>query len=124
MYQQAMVRVIFITGMSETRDIHRDKVTSARTPEEILAKAEKAAKLAREGRDFALVAKEYSDDPESAAKGGEFPIPSARLPLMSRLVCVVRFSRPNRATLSDPSNTIPAFISSKFYRTGRPASTR
>ena len=75
MYQQAMVRVIFITGMSETRDISRDKVTSARTPEQVLAKAEKAAKLAREGRDFAQVAKEYSDDPESAAKGGEFPHP-------------------------------------------------
>ena len=25
MYQQAMVRVIFITGMSETRDTHREK---------------------------------------------------------------------------------------------------
>jgi parvulin-like peptidyl-prolyl isomerase len=75
MYQQAMVRVIFITGMSETRNIGDSKVTKARTPEDIKARAETAARLAREGKDFAEVAKEYSDDPESAAKGGEFPHP-------------------------------------------------
>jgi parvulin-like peptidyl-prolyl isomerase len=75
MYQQAMVRVIFITGMSETRNVDDRKVTKALTPEEIKAKAAAAAKLAREGTDFAKVAKDYSDDADSAQKGGEFPHP-------------------------------------------------
>jgi len=75
MYQQAMVRVIFVTGMSETRNLGDDKVTKARTPEETKERAETAAKLAREGIDFAKVAQQYSDDPESAKKGGEFPHP-------------------------------------------------
>jgi parvulin-like peptidyl-prolyl isomerase len=75
MYQQAMVRVIFITGMSETRNIGDSNAVKARTPEDIKARAEAAARLAREGKDFAAVAKQYSDDPESAAKGGEFPHP-------------------------------------------------
>ena len=52
MYQQAMVRVIFITGMSETRNVGDNKVTRARTPEDIKARAETAAKLAREGTGF------------------------------------------------------------------------
>ena len=75
MYQQAMVRVIFITGMTETRNLDNNKVTKARTPEETKERAETAAKLAREGVDFAKVAQEYSDDPESGKKGGEFPHP-------------------------------------------------
>jgi parvulin-like peptidyl-prolyl isomerase len=75
LYQQAMVRVIFVTGMSETRNLGDDKVTKARTPEETKERAETAAKLAREGIDFAKVAQQYSDDPESAKKGGEFPHP-------------------------------------------------
>jgi parvulin-like peptidyl-prolyl isomerase len=75
MYQQAMVRVIFISGMSETRNLGDNKVAKARTGEETKERAETAAKLAREGVDFAKVAEEYSDDPGSAKKGGEFPHP-------------------------------------------------
>jgi parvulin-like peptidyl-prolyl isomerase len=75
MYQQAMVRVIFITAMSETRNLDDHKVTKARTPEETKERAETAAKLAREDVDFAKVAQQYSDDPDSAKKGGEFPHP-------------------------------------------------
>jgi parvulin-like peptidyl-prolyl isomerase len=75
MYQQAMVRVIFLSAVSETRNLADGTVTKALTPEEIKQRAEKAAQLAREGVDFAKVAKEYSDDPASADKGGEFPHP-------------------------------------------------
>ena len=75
MYQQAMVRVVFLSAVSETRNLADGTVTKALTPEEIKARAEKAAQLAREGVDFAKIAKEYSDDAASADKGGEFPHP-------------------------------------------------
>jgi parvulin-like peptidyl-prolyl isomerase len=75
MYQQAKVRVIFLSAVSETRNLADGTVTKALSPEEIKDRAEKAAQLAREGVDFAKVAKEYSDDPASADKGGEFPHP-------------------------------------------------
>jgi parvulin-like peptidyl-prolyl isomerase len=75
MYQQAMVKVIFISRMTETRNLADKTVTSAATPEEIKAKVEKAAKLAREGVDFGKVALDYSDDQASAQKGGVFPHP-------------------------------------------------
>jgi parvulin-like peptidyl-prolyl isomerase len=75
LYRQVMVRVIFISAMSETRNLADGTVIKALTPEEIRDKAVAAAKLAREGIEFAKVAKEYSDDQDSAAKGGEFPHP-------------------------------------------------
>jgi hypothetical protein len=75
LYHQVIVRVIFISKVSETRNLADGKVIKAATPEEIKAKVEKAAKVAREGGDFAKVAREFSDDPASADKGGEFPHP-------------------------------------------------
>lgn len=75
LFRQVMVRVVFVSGLMETRDLATRAVTKAATGEEIKAKAEAAAKAARQGMDFAKVAKEYSDDPDSAAKGGEFPHP-------------------------------------------------
>ncbi|HYP06394.1 MAG TPA: peptidyl-prolyl cis-trans isomerase [Bryobacteraceae bacterium] len=75
LFRQVMVRVVFVSAMMETRSLGDNTVTKAATPEEVRDKALKAAKLAREGADFAKIAKEYSDDPDSAAKGGEFPHP-------------------------------------------------
>jgi hypothetical protein len=75
LYRQVMVRVIFVSGMSETRNLGNGQIIKALTPDEIKEKAITAAKLAKEGTDFAKVAKEYSDDQDSAAKGGEFPHP-------------------------------------------------
>jgi hypothetical protein len=74
-FRQVMVRVVFISGLSETRNLSDGKVVKALTPEEIHDKAVTATKLAKEGTDFAKVAKDYSDDQDSAAKGGEFPHP-------------------------------------------------
>ena len=74
-YRQAIVRVIFISGVMETRNLDTKQVTKAATPEEIQAKAEAAARRAREGEDFAAIARELSDDPASGRKGGEFPHP-------------------------------------------------
>jgi hypothetical protein len=75
LFRQVMVRVIFLSRISETRNLSDGTVLKALTPEEIQLRAEKAAKAARAGEDFAKVAKEYSDDQDSAAKGGEFPHP-------------------------------------------------
>jgi len=75
MYQQAMVRVVFISRMTETRNVSDKSVISASTPEVIKERIEKAAKLAREGVDFGKVALEFSDDKASAQKGGAFPHP-------------------------------------------------
>ena len=75
LYRQVLVRVIFLSAVSETRDLNTGRVMNAPTPDEIKAKAATAAKLAQDGVDFAKVAKEYSDDQESAAKGGTFPHP-------------------------------------------------
>ena len=87
-FRQVMVRVIFISGLSETRNLSDGKVLKALTAQEIENKAVTAARLAKEGVDFAKVAKEHSDDQDSAAKGGEFPHPirpnSSNVPLQIR----------------------------------------
>ena len=87
-FRQVMVRVIFLSGLSETRNLSDGKIVKALTPEEIHEKAVTAAKLAKEGTDFAKLAKEYSDDQDSGAKGGEFPHPirpnSANVPIAIR----------------------------------------
>lgn len=75
LYQQAKVRVIFISRTNQTVNLADRKVTAASTEEEIKAKVETASKMAREGVDFAKVAKEFSDDKASAENGGEFPHP-------------------------------------------------
>jgi hypothetical protein len=88
LYRQVMVRVIFISGMSETRNLNDGTVIKALTGEEIEAKAVQAATVAKQGMDFANVAKQYSDDQDSAAKGGEFPHPirpnTANVPIAIR----------------------------------------
>lgn len=45
-----------------------------RTEDEAMARASEVAKKAREGADFAALAREYSDDADSREKGGEFPL--------------------------------------------------
>jgi len=75
LYRQAMVKVIFVSKALQMASLSGEKPAQAPTPEEIKAKAEKAAKAARETPDFATVAKEFSDDPNSSQKGGEFPHP-------------------------------------------------
>ena len=75
LYNQAIVNVIFISKASQTMNVGDGKVLSTVTPEENKEKAEKAAKLIREGAPFGRIAKEYSDDAESAKNGGAFPHP-------------------------------------------------
>lgn len=76
MYQQAMVRVIFISRGTQTFNLSDKKVTSVTTEDEIKAKVNKAsAALRQENADFGKVALEFSDDRDSAAKGGVFPTP-------------------------------------------------
>lgn len=75
MYHQAMVRVIFISRRTETMNLADKSVSAATTEEEAKAKAEKAAKAAREGADFGKVALEFSDDKVSAQNGAKFPDP-------------------------------------------------
>ena len=75
MYHQAMVRVIFISRSSETRNLADKTVIQSTTNEEVQAKVEKAMKMARSGADFGKVALQFSDDRSSAEKGGAFPDP-------------------------------------------------
>lgn len=77
MYHQAKVKVIFVSKTFEVSNLEGEKKKSA-TAEEIKAKAEKAAKEARDGKDFAKLAEEYSDDPSSAKNGADFPRPIRR----------------------------------------------
>lgn len=78
MYTQAVVKVIFVSKALQMGSLSPDQPTRTVGPEESLAKAEKAAKAVREGADFAKIAAEYSDDPNSASKGADFPHPIRR----------------------------------------------
>jgi peptidyl-prolyl cis-trans isomerase C len=86
-YRQAKTKVIFCSRVGYSVRLDGSGKTQA-TPEEALAKAEKALKELREGRDFAEAAREYSDDVETAGKGADFPYPiranSANVPQQIR----------------------------------------
>jgi len=71
-YRQARAKIIFIgrEGYSAELATGKSKTTS---PEESRAKADKVAKLARAGKDFVQLAKEFSDDRSTADAGAEFP---------------------------------------------------
>jgi parvulin-like peptidyl-prolyl isomerase len=73
-YRQASVKVIFI---SRVGFVHHFADNSKRTitPEEAKQKAFDVAKQAREGADFIALAKEHSDDRNSAEKKADFPYP-------------------------------------------------
>jgi len=82
-FRQASVKVLFISRVSLVRNLG-DGSTKSVTPEEIKAKVEKVAKLAKDGGDFAALAKEYSDDRNTADHGADLPYPiranSAEIP--------------------------------------------
>lgn len=74
-FRQAWVRIIFI-GRAVMAQNLKDK-SAAELPDasELKLKAEEAAKLAKEGKDFGELAKKYSDDATTAEKGGVLPTP-------------------------------------------------
>jgi hypothetical protein len=73
-YKQAQVKVIFVSREGYMKEMGTGK-TTATTPEEAAGKMARIAKLAREGKDFAALAKEYSDDRSTGEEGGDFPFP-------------------------------------------------
>ena len=82
-YKQARAKVIFVSREGYKREMATGK-TTATTPEDAIAKMAGVAKLAREGKDFAALAKEHSDDRSTADEGADFPFPiranSANIP--------------------------------------------
>ncbi|MDZ4801515.1 MAG: peptidylprolyl isomerase [Bryobacteraceae bacterium] len=72
--REAQVRIVFVSRAQVTQSLGAGGST---TQAEASAQKEKAglvAKLAREGKDFAELAKQYSDDRDSAANGGVLPV--------------------------------------------------
>jgi hypothetical protein len=73
-FRQAWVKIIFVG-----RAVISQKVDGTPAPvpdaKELKAKAELVTKQAREGQDFAALAKKYSDDSSTADKGGALPFP-------------------------------------------------
>ena len=65
-FREARVRVIFVSRASFEQRLADGKVLGAKSVEEMKARAEKVLKLAREGQNFVDLAKEYSDDRDSA----------------------------------------------------------
>lgn len=73
-YQQARVKIIFVTRQGYSSELATGKSKDIK-PDESREKAGKVAKLAREGKDFAALAKEFSDDRTTADAGADFPFP-------------------------------------------------
>jgi parvulin-like peptidyl-prolyl isomerase len=71
-YEQAKIRVIYISFADPKTVPDRPGGKKPLTEEEAKAKAEDLAKQLRSGADFATLAKQNSDDRNSAEKGGEF----------------------------------------------------
>lgn len=74
-YRQAVVKVLFITRVTEVRNLSDGKVTSRTSPEEAKAKAESLRKKLDDGADFVKLAKEHSDDRATGDKEADFPFP-------------------------------------------------
>jgi parvulin-like peptidyl-prolyl isomerase len=72
--REAFAKVIFVSRTGYVANI-ADGATKTTSPEETKAKAEKVAQLARDGRDFVALAKEYSDDRDTVDKGADLPYP-------------------------------------------------
>jgi parvulin-like peptidyl-prolyl isomerase len=74
-YEQAKIRVIYISFVPDPKTVpDRPGEKKPLTEAEAKAKAEDLAKQLRSGADFATLAKQNSDDKNSAEKGGEFGI--------------------------------------------------
>jgi parvulin-like peptidyl-prolyl isomerase len=73
-YRQATVKVIFISRIGFVHNLG-DNSKRTITPEEAKQKASDIAKQAREGADFVALAKQHSDDRNSAEKKADFPYP-------------------------------------------------
>jgi hypothetical protein len=74
-YRQARVKVIFISRETHTFNLADQKPAGSISAEDSKKKANSVAERARAGEDFVKLAKELSDDKESAAKGADFPFP-------------------------------------------------
>jgi parvulin-like peptidyl-prolyl isomerase len=73
-FTQARVRVIYISFMASPPPQTEPGAKKVLTEAEAKAKAEELLKQLRGGADFVALVKEHSEDPTSAAKGGEFGI--------------------------------------------------
>lgn len=73
-YREAAVKVIFLSRIAQITNLQDGKSKSL-SVEEIKAKANEVAKLARDGKDFVELAKEHSDDRTTADKGADLPAP-------------------------------------------------
>ena len=73
-FRQVRAKIIFIARESYTTEMATGK-SKTTSPEDASAKASRVAKLAREGKDFAQLAKEFSDDRTTADSGADFPFP-------------------------------------------------
>lgn len=71
-FRQANAKVIFVSRASYSANL-ADGVVKTPDPLEAKRKADKVAKLAREGGDFVALAKEHSDDRATAEKSADLP---------------------------------------------------
>lgn len=66
-YQQAMLKLVYVPFSASPQ-----AGSNQRTEKDALARAEEVVKKARSGADFAALVKEYSEDPISKEKAGDF----------------------------------------------------
>jgi parvulin-like peptidyl-prolyl isomerase len=87
-YSEAVVKVIFVSRLKFERDMATGKQKSNTGPAQAKQKALEVAQMARAGKDFVALAKQYSDDRTTAEKGADFPYPirsgSTNIPLEIR----------------------------------------
>ncbi len=93
-YQQARVRAIYIRFSSAPASQPDANGKPLPTEEEAKAKAEDIVKKIREGADFVKMVKEYSNDPKSVEKDGDFGFIHKNDPIPTELKNVIFSAKP------------------------------
>jgi parvulin-like peptidyl-prolyl isomerase len=98
-FQQARVKAIYIPFNSSDSATPADsKAPKPSTEPEAKAKIDQVVKLARGGSDFLKLVKEYSKDPNSVAKDGDFGVIARNSPIPENIKTAVFAAKAGQVT--------------------------